>query len=353
MITQDNLQSSTLLGPGKSSGPTREVQLSLFMILVVFAVDLIIPLGVAVGILYVCSMAVILSQKPKTLLYFSILISILIWLIPLITFNNQTTWMAFANRGISTLAIWVMYIIGIRHSRLNLQVQKHNRELAHKNKELEQFTYVASHDLQEPLRTVTNFTKILVEDYGTKLDDTGKKSLKFISESATRMRQLVKDLLDYSRIGQERQLTMVDCHSLLVHIQKDLSSVLESTHTTLVLGELPEVRGYQTELRLLFQNLISNAIKFRKKEVAPQIQITAKEDNGWVFAIQDNGIGISKKHQEKIFTIFQRIYSREAYEGTGIGLAHCRKIAEVHKGRIWVESEPDQGSTFYFYLPKL
>lgn len=228
-----------------------------------------------------------------------------------------------------------------------------SQQLQNKNKELEQFIYVASHDLQEPLRTITSFSELLLVKYKDQFDETGKKSLRFILEATGRMSQLIKGLLDYGRLGNSNEVEEIDCNMLIGELKNDLAVTLKDSNTQVEFNTLPVIRGYKVELRLLFQNLISNAMKFRKADVIPKIEINSisKKDEV-VFGIKDNGIGIAKEHQERIFEIFQRLHNRTEYEGTGIGLAHCRKIVELHGGRIWVESEMGNGSSFYFTIPK-
>ncbi len=221
-----------------------------------------------------------------------------------------------------------------------------------KNKELEQFVFIASHDLQEPLRTITSFSELLIEEYHEKFDETGKDSLNFIIHSTARMRTLVKGLLDYGRIGKDSVMMKVDVSEIINDLKKDLSLKIAETNTTIEYNNLPDfVMGYKSELRQLFQNLILNSIKFSKLETNPKIKITAvKENGGLLFCIEDNGIGISEKHHNKIFKIFKRLHTSSEYEGTGIGLAHCYKIVDIHGGKIWVESELGKGSKFYFTI---
>lgn len=234
------------------------------------------------------------------------------------------------------------------------KAEKHSKQLEEKNKELAQFAYIASHDLQEPLRTMVNFVQLLEEQYKGRLDQNADKYLKFITDASYRMSNLIKGLLDYSRIGRKSKLTMVNCNDLVQSVREDLDTLILESSATFEVGKLPKIKAYKTELRLIFQNLIGNAIKFHKKYLAPHIRITAhKEAKGWIFAVQDNGIGIKKIHQEKIFTIYQRLHNRNEYKGTGIGLSHCRKIASLHEGDIWVDSKPGIGSTFYFRIPFL
>ncbi len=228
---------------------------------------------------------------------------------------------------------------------------KYVKKLEDKNKELEQFSYIASHDLQEPLRTITSFSDILYSEYNDKLDDQAKQIFTFIKQATGRMSSLIKNLLDYSRIGQKEKFIDVDTNLILGTISIDLNSLIKNSNTIIKYKKLPIIEASPTEFRLLFQNLISNAIKFSKKGIDPIIEIKAKTmEHGWEFSVKDNGIGIPQEFQEKIFAIFQRLHLREEYEGTGIGLAHCRKIVHLHGGEIWVKSKPNEGSTFYFTI---
>jgi light-regulated signal transduction histidine kinase (bacteriophytochrome) len=235
----------------------------------------------------------------------------------------------------------------------NKELDQNLIQLKNKNKELAQFTYIASHDLQEPLRTVMNFTDLFEQQYKDQLDEQASTYLNFISQASNRMSNLIKGLLDYSRIGHSKKRTNIDVNEVLTELQQDLHSTIEETGTRIDIGLLPQVKGFKVELRLLFQNLILNAIKFRKEKVTPEIEITASDKvDFYEFSIRDNGIGIAKEYQEKIFSIFQRLHTQKQYEGTGIGLAHCQKIVELHQGTISVSSVPDQGSKFIFTILK-
>ena len=221
-----------------------------------------------------------------------------------------------------------------------------------KNKEIEQFAYIASHDLQEPLRTVTGMADVLQQKYYDQLDDSGKQCLGFIQQSSLRMNQLIRGLLDYSRIGKHQQLVLTNCNQIIEVICEDLATVITDTNSTISVKQLPELKVYAVEFRLLFQNLISNAIKFRKADTPSQIDISAKPDGDyWQFSISDNGIGIAPEHNHRVFAIFQQLHSRSKYEGTGIGLAHCEKIVHLPGGTIWVDSKENIGSTFHFTIP--
>lgn len=224
--------------------------------------------------------------------------------------------------------------------------------LAAKNKELEQFAYIASHDLQEPLRSITSFTQLLDEDYREQIGEDGGQYLNFLLEASERMRRLIKGLLDYSRLGREATLSRVDTGAVVKDVLTDLAVAIKECNAVVQAGPMPVLNAYDLEFRQLIQNLVSNAIKFRKPGNIPVINISAKQvGNVWEFAIKDNGIGIAKEHQEKIFLIFQRLHNRSQYDGTGIGLANCVKIVAMHGGKIWVESDKDQGSTFKFTIP--
>jgi light-regulated signal transduction histidine kinase (bacteriophytochrome) len=227
-------------------------------------------------------------------------------------------------------------------------------DLRRSNTELEQFAYVASHDLQEPLRKVASFCQLLQQRYGGQLDARADQYIGFAVDGARRMQDLINDLLAFSRVGRmEQPHTEVDCNVLMVRVQSDLERALEESGGQIEVGELPTVRGDASLLRLVFQNLCANSIKFRGSE-RPVVHISAERDGDcWRFACSDNGIGIEAEYAERIFVIFQRLHARAQYEGTGIGLAMCRKIVEYHCGRMWldVSERAEPGSTFYFTLP--
>ena len=224
-------------------------------------------------------------------------------------------------------------------------------KLVSSNEELEQFAYITSHDLQEPLRTISNYVELLQTKYQGKLDEGADKYLNVITKATNRMRMLIKDVLDYSRIGADKVLQSIDCNEMLKDVLVAMDAQIKETNTEIYAGKLPMIKGY-SELYSVFQNIISNAIKFKKESSKPVIHINAVAINKeWLFSIKDNGIGIEPKYADRIFTIFQKLHSYKVYAGTGIGLAHCKKIIEMHGGKIWVESEPGNGSIFYFTIP--
>ena len=242
----------------------------------------------------------------------------------------------------------------IRLNQLNENLQIKAKELAVSNGELEQFAYVASHDLQEPLRMVTGFLSQLEKKYGDTIDDKGKEYIAFASDGAKRMRQIISDLLEFSRVGRtEDKQENVDVHELVEEIQILVQKQVEEKKATIRADNLPVIRTCRAPLRQVFQNLISNALKYTKNEVAPQIHITARElKNQWQFSVTDNGIGIPGDCFERIFVIFQRLQGRSDFPGTGLGLAITKKIVESQGGKIWLESKEGEGSTFYFTLLK-
>jgi signal transduction histidine kinase len=226
-----------------------------------------------------------------------------------------------------------------------------NEALKLSNRDLQHFVYVASHDLKEPLRTITSFIQLLEQRYREKLDDKASMFIGFIVEGAARMQTLIDDLLLYSRVESKgKALAPVDSGALVRMALENLAVALDESGATVTAGELPLVLGDEVQLIQLFQNLVGNAVKFRG-EAAPVVTITAVRERGmWRFAVADNGIGIESHCFERIFDIFQKLHPRDQYEGTGIGLAICKKIVERHGGRIWVESSPGSGSVFHFTL---
>lgn len=226
-------------------------------------------------------------------------------------------------------------------------------EFARSNAELEQFAYVASHDLQEPLRMVTSFTQLLEKRYKNKLDKDADEFIEFIVDGATRMQSMINDLLQYSRVGTRgKPFAMTDFESVMDQALVNLKVAIEENNAIVTHDPLPTLKVDSLQMVQVFQNLFSNAIKFRSKEI-PRVHITAtKKENEWIFQVSDNGIGIASEFFDRLFIIFQRLHSRSEYPGTGIGLAVCKKIVERHGGKIWVESEPGKGSRFYFTIPE-
>ncbi|HVV07775.1 sensor histidine kinase [Amycolatopsis sp.] len=228
------------------------------------------------------------------------------------------------------------------------------QDLQRSNAELEQFAYIASHDLQEPLRKVASFCQLLQRRYSGQLDERADQYIEFAVDGAKRMQGLINDLLAFSRVGRVvRQPVAVSCESVLEQAKNNLATVIESSGATIESGELPTVPAEVPLLTAVFQNLLGNALKFRGED-PPHIEVTAERDGGfWRFSVTDNGIGIDPGYAERIFVIFQRLHNKSDYPGTGIGLALCRKIIEHHGGTIWLDTTVERGSRFCFTLPAL
>ena len=240
----------------------------------------------------------------------------------------------------------------VRERELRQDHQQGQEELARSNRDLEQFAYVASHDLQEPLRMVATYTQLLAERYQGKLDADADKYIHYAVDGALRMQKLVQDLLAFSRVGRQGVAPCsTDCNAVLQAALKNLEAAMQESGAVVQHAQLPVVVADGSQLVQVFQNLIGNAIKFRGSE-PPAIRISAEEKGKeWVFSVADNGIGIAAEHRENVFIIFRRLHTRAEYPGNGIGLSICKKIIEQHGGRIWVESEPGHGCTFQFTLP--
>ncbi|MGC2197595.1 MAG: ATP-binding protein [Terriglobales bacterium] len=240
----------------------------------------------------------------------------------------------------------------LRERRLREEHRHFQEELARSNRDLEQFAYVASHDLQEPLRMVATYTQLLADRYQGKLDENADKYIHYAVEGALRMQTLVQDLLAFSRVGRQgTEFKLIKCNAVVETALQNLHSAIEESGAEIDCEPLPALVADGSQLVQVFQNLIGNAIKFRGAS-APVIRVRAeKMVREWTFSVADNGIGIAAEHAEIVFAIFKRLHTRAEYPGSGIGLAICQKIIERHGGRIWVESESGQGSTFKFALP--
>jgi light-regulated signal transduction histidine kinase (bacteriophytochrome) len=236
---------------------------------------------------------------------------------------------------------------------LKQKVEERTAELARSNADLQQFAYVASHDLQEPLRMVSSYLQLIEQRYKDKLDADGTEFMGYAVDGANRMQMMIQDLLIFSRVeSRGASFQLVNCEAVLEQALANLQVAIEENRAVITHDPLPAVMADATQIVQLFQNLIGNAIKFRRQE-PPQVHISAQaKGKEWEFSVRDNGIGIDPQYAERIFVIFQRLHNKAEYAGSGIGLAVCKRIVERHGGRIWVESLLGQGATFYFTIPK-
>ena len=237
----------------------------------------------------------------------------------------------------------------LKKARQKMEAQK--EELEQANRELEQFVSICSHDLQEPLSTIRFGSDILKKNFTDQLDPKGKDYINYIHKASKRLGNQIKALLEYSRIGQEREKTTVNLKETVELVKYDLAKRIRECKAKITTSKLPKIEGYETELRLLFQNLIGNALKYCKKDVPPDIRISSFKDGDYhIFSVADNGVGIPEEDKENIFKIFGRSSQHLDINGTGVGLTHCEKIVKLHGGRMWVDSQLGVGSTFHFKL---
>jgi light-regulated signal transduction histidine kinase (bacteriophytochrome) len=278
--------------------------------------------------------------------------------------DGQYEWFKVIGRPIRDAAGQIVRWFGvalnieaIKHAEEALQqanerLRQQAEELVATNKDLEQFAYIASHDLQEPLRAVSGFVSLLQQRYGGKLDEKADSYISAAVDGAARMQALISGLLEYSRVGTRgNPPAPTKADEAVQEAVKNLQVLIQESGATITAAPLPTVQADAIQLTHLFQNLLANALKFRA-ERPPEVHVGARREDGrWVFWVRDNGIGIDRQYNERIFLIFQRLHTRRQYPGTGIGLAICKRIVERHGGSIWVESQPGQGATFYFTLP--
>lgn len=257
-----------------------------------------------------------------------------------------------------TILLWwnasLLYQVDLERAGAEAQLRQSSANLERSNTDLQQFAYLASHDLFEPLRMVTSYLQLLEKRYGAKLDAQGREFVTLAIEGGLRMEALIQDLLEYSRVEMRgRSFKPTDCERVLEQVLSNLKVAIEETGATVAHEKMPTVMGDEVQMAQVFQNLLSNAIKFHGQR-PPQVEVRSERRGAeWLIVVRDNGIGIDPKFFDRIFVIFQRLHTRQEYSGTGLGLAICKKIIERHKGRIWVESVPGQGASFFFTLPAM
>ncbi len=276
----------------------------------------------------------------------------------------------YRHNGSMSLVINYINIIGISYfiisrfvrlieenqAALNIALKEKQliiEKLHKRNKELEQFNYITSHDLQEPLRTINTYSDLLIRKKNNQLDQVSKDGLQFMNQAAQRMTGLIHDIFDHTCISNMSHLGTVNLQELVVDVNKGFQQTIKEKNIQIIQDPLPSIHGYEKELKLLFQSLISNAIKFSKNEANKFIKISVvNKTDTWQFTVEDNGIGIDTEDYGHIFKMFHRLQPKDSYEGNGAGLAHCHKIVELHQGKIWVDSIIGKGSSFHFTIKK-
>lgn len=262
--------------------------------------------------------------------------------------------------SIATVIALIRYFneaVGLRTSREYERElvfrQQAVQELSRSNEELQQFAYIASHDLQSPLKTIVNYLDLLERNHGEQLGTDGQKLLHTTTAAATRMRTLINDLLDFSKVGANMVFTEVNLNELVAEVLEEQQPDIQATQAVVEVGKLPTITAQRTDIKQVFSNLISNALKYRRPGVIPHLSIRASDEgNAHCFGFSDNGIGIAPQYYDQVFQIFQRLHGRNEYPGTGIGLATCKKLIDMYGGKIWIDSTPGIGSTFYLTIPK-
>ncbi len=337
----------------------QEIVIIIFLLLISFLIQFYFLFILKVEIIYshFFYLPIILSciwWKRKGL-YIALIFSLSVIILPLFDESN-IFYLSIINNSLRALLLIAIGIIVVflRENLHKAEEKTRNllSELKRSNSELQEFAYIASHDLQEPLRAIISFSQLLEEKYSDKLDSDGKEYLEFILDGGMRLRKLVKDLLNYSRITtHQKPIKMTDIEKVLNEVKLNLKESIDETGAIITNDPMPVLRVDKSQIMQLFQNLVGNAIKFVSQK-APIIHISAKNDKSeWIFSVQDNGIGIEKEYFDRIFKIFQRLHTRSEFEGSGVGLAICKKIVERYGGKIWIESEVNKDSIFYFSIP--
>jgi signal transduction histidine kinase len=337
------------------------VIVSAIITIAIFIIDINTPLGINEGYFYTVTVLLTLWIPGKSSTYITSIIGIILTILGFhLSAAGIAVEIAAVNRLLAVIGIGITAFTILKYKEKERIVKKQNEELEQlvvdlkrSNSELEQYAYVASHDLQEPLRNITNYVNLLGERISNDIDGETAYYLNIIINSAEKMRSLIQNILLYSLIGKDRTTIKIDCNKVLNEVLIDMRFSIRKNQARIRAGTLPVIEGNRSEIKQLFQNLISNAIKYKKKGVAPEIYIHCEDKNTeWEFSFTDNGIGIEEKYFNKLFKVFQRLHSEHDYPGAGIGLAICKKIVSLYGGKIWVSSKAGKGSTFYFTIPK-
>lgn len=337
----------------RSSRETWSALLAFALAIVVCIGDMLVPLGVAVGALYVTSIIVAVNARAQLIILLGLVTAFLTFAVFIIQMDDETSWMVAANRTISVAAIALTTLLTVRQRKLTDQLDRQISQLGAKTQELQRYTTIAAHDLQEPVRNIQSLIDLLRKQRREGLDGAGEQTLGLIHECARRMGSLIRDLLEYSRLGQSVAFKPVDLNALVSEVLRDLGNTITSSSAKVDISQLPTVQGHDVGLRQVFQNLISNGLKFSQANQAPIISVWHEDaGNHWRLHVRDNGIGFDPAHAEKAFALFGRLNLRDEYPGTGLGLSICRRVADIHGGDITVETALGAGATFTLTLPK-
>jgi len=332
----------------------------LAMMAAIFLLDVNLPIGIVGSMLYIIPVTFAFRVKHSTNLYLIALLATFLTFAAAIPKTPHEVLIVAFNRPICAGIIWLVVYMGLlkrkgdaARDELVLKLERTTDDLKRSNDELQQFAYVASHDLREPLRMVSGYMALLEKKYLDRLDDRGKEYVRFAMDGAMRMDCLIVDLLAYSRAGTASlDPKPLDLGQVVERALLNLGPAIEESQAQIKVSDMPTVAADATQMLQVFQNLIGNAIKYRGEE-RPVVEVSASEgENEWEVAVRDNGIGIPPEQQHRLFQMFIRLHGRSEYEGTGIGLALSRRIVERHGGRIWVESDGKHGSTFRFTISK-
>lgn len=330
-----------------------------------FLIDIVIPQGVAMGVIQVLGIVLLTYTYRRDFLFFGFVLALVFTILGLIfSEEGSVLWMVYTDRALSIFVATVVYFLcreiinraeylRQQNDSLDRIVADRTKELQARNKDLEQFAYICTHDLQEPIRTISSYSQLVSETNRENLDELGKRGVDYIQASSSRMQNLIVGLLEYARLGKNLNLDFINTDKLVRNILIDLEVIIKEKNAQIIIEKLPEIECYKDEFQLLIQNLIINAFKYQQPNAQPIVEIGYKsETNRHLFFVKDNGIGIAKNFQSRIFKLFNRLHAQTEYTGTGIGLSQCKKITELHQGDIWVDSEEGKGSTFYFFISK-
>lgn len=319
-------------------------------VLIIFIIDLVVPLGVVIGVLYLVALALVADKGRKVIFRFALICSALALIKFAYYLSNDTNWVVYTNRIITIFSIWITAYLASRLSFFEIQA-KNAHVIQKKNEEIENFVFIASHDLNEPIKNMENLLILVKEDIDNKKEDNLNVYLGLMMQLLGKMISINRFLMEFAKIGRFGSLVEIDVNDIMNEVLNELTTLIKESNATIKFNSLPKIYGYKNEIKILFENLISNSLKFRRANINPLIQIEAiKNGNYWTFKVSDNGIGISSKDKDKVLGMFRRSGNLKFSSGMGVGLAACAKIVDLHEGEIWLESEEGKGTEVYFTI---